>query len=170
MKLAVLRTRLLAAFDWAAARRDMCSRQRDDEPMFRSPLQLLHKPLEGSVASASFKKYATRWTMLAALSFAALIIGLDSTILNGALASFPGQLDAEGSTLQWIARAKAIAVWAGTTSEGMGLGPLAGGLLLVVTSLTTARQVVPRHALTRDLNMQNKAAHAAIPYVEPPTA
>jgi hypothetical protein len=72
MKLAALRTRLLVAFDWAAARRDMCSRQRDDEPMFRSPLQLLHKPLEGSVASACFKKCATQWkTMLAALSFAA---------------------------------------------------------------------------------------------------
>lgn len=65
----------------------------------------------------------------------------DSTILNGALLSFPGQLNAEGSTLQWIARAKAIAVWAGTTSEGMGLGPLAGGLLLVVTSLTSGSAV-----------------------------
>jgi hypothetical protein len=102
--------------------------------MFRNALQHLHKPLESSVASASFKKYATHWTMLALLSFAALIIGLDNTILNGAVLSLPGQLDAEGSTLQWIARAKSIAVWGGTASEGIGLSPLAGDLLIMVSS------------------------------------
>jgi hypothetical protein len=101
--------------------------------MFRKSLQHFHKPLKGSVLSASFEKYATQWTMLAVLSFAVLIIGLDSTILNGAVLSLPGQLDAEGSTLQWIARAKAIAGWTGTVTTGIGPGPLAGGLLFVVS-------------------------------------
>jgi hypothetical protein len=100
--------------------------------MFRNPLQHLHKPLQGSVVSASFTKYATPWTVLAVLSFAALIIGLDNTILNGAVLSFPGQLDAEGSTLQWIARAKAITGWSGTASQALGLAPLASGGLLFV--------------------------------------
>jgi hypothetical protein len=90
--------------------------------MFRSSLQPLHKPLKGSVLSA-----------FAVLSFAALIIGLDSTILNGAVLSLPGQLDAEGSTLQWITRAKAIAGLTGTAAKGIGLGPLAGSLLFMVS-------------------------------------
>ncbi len=100
--------------------------------MFRNALQHLHKPLQSSVVGASFKKHATGWTVLAVLSFAALIIGLDNTILNGAVLSFPGQLDAEGSTLQWIARAKAITGWSGTASEALGLAPLASGGLLFV--------------------------------------
>jgi hypothetical protein len=100
--------------------------------MFRNALQLLHKPLQGRVPSAFFKKHATPLTILAVLSFAALIIGLDNTILNGALLSFPGQLDAEGSTLQWIARAKAITGWSGTASQALGLAPLASGGLLIM--------------------------------------
>ena len=82
--------------------------------MFRNALQHLHKPLQGSVVSASFTKYATYWTVLAVLSFAGLIIGLDNTIMNGALLSLPGQLGAEDSSLQWIDRAKGIAVWTGS--------------------------------------------------------
>jgi hypothetical protein len=101
--------------------------------MFRNALQHLHKPLQRSVASASFTKYATYWTMLAVLSFAGLIIGLDNTIMDGALLSLPGQLDAEGSTLQWIDRAKGVASWTAAASEAMGVGPLAGGLLFVVS-------------------------------------
>jgi hypothetical protein len=100
--------------------------------MFRNALQLLHKPLHGSVVGAFFKKNATPLTVLAVLSFAALIIGLDNTILKGALLSFPGQLDAEGSTLQWIARAKAMTGWSGTASQALGLAPLASGSLLFV--------------------------------------
>ena len=100
--------------------------------MFRNALQHLHKPLQAGVESASFTKHATLWTALVVLSLAALIIGLDNTILNGALLSFPGQLDAEGSTLQWIARAKAITGWSGTASQALGLAPLASGSLLVV--------------------------------------
>jgi hypothetical protein len=103
--------------------------------MFRNALQHLHKPLQSSVLGAFFKKYATPLTVLAVLSFAALIIGLDNTILNGALLSFPGQLDAEGSTLQWIARAKAITGWSGTASQALGLAPLASGSLLFVVSI-----------------------------------
>ena len=45
--------------------------------MFRNALQNLHKPLQRSVVHASFTKYATYWTILAVLSFAGLIIGLD---------------------------------------------------------------------------------------------
>ncbi len=98
--------------------------------MFRTALQHLHQPLQGNVVGASFKKHTTQWTMLAVLSFAALIIGLDATILNGALLSFPGQLGTEGSTLQWITRAKAV--WSGTTSQALSVGPLASGGLLVI--------------------------------------
>jgi hypothetical protein len=112
--------------------------------MFRNALQHLQKPLQGSVVSVSFKKHAPQWTLLTVLSFAALIIGLDNTILNGALLSFPGQLGAEGSSLQWIARAKAIAVWSGTASEGLGLGPLAGGGLLIA-AWSGRRSLVKRH-------------------------
>jgi hypothetical protein len=101
--------------------------------MFRNALQHLHKPLQGSVLSASFTKYAPHWTMLGVLSLAGLIIGLDNTIMNGALLSLPGQLGSEGSTLQWLDRAKAIAIWTGAASETIGLGPLAGGLLFVVS-------------------------------------
>ena len=101
--------------------------------MFRNALQHLHKPLKDSVVSASFTKYATQWTVLAVLSFAGLIIGLDSMIMDGALLSFPGQLGAEGSTLQWVDRVKGIAVWTGAASRAIGLGPLAGSLLFVVS-------------------------------------
>ena len=102
--------------------------------MFRNALQHLHKPVESSVVRAAFKSFAPHWTMLAVLSFAVLIIVLDSTILNGAVLSLPGQLDAEGSALQWIARAKGIAVWGAAASEGIGLSPLAGDLLIMVSS------------------------------------
>jgi hypothetical protein len=101
--------------------------------MFRNALQHLRKQLRRSVVRASFTKYATQWTMLAGLSIVGLIIGLDNTLMNGALLSLPGQLGAEGSTLQWIDRAKGIAVWTGAASEAIGVGPLAGGLLFVVS-------------------------------------
>jgi len=101
--------------------------------MFRNALQHFHKPLQGSVASASFKNPASHWTTLAVLSFAALIIVLDNTLLNGALLSLPGQLGAEDSTLQWVDRAKGVAGWTAAASEAMGVGPLAGGLLFVVS-------------------------------------
>ena len=101
--------------------------------MLRNALQHLHKPLQGSVVSASFTKYATYWTMVAVVSFAGLIIGLDNTIMDGALLSLPGQLGSGASTLQWVDRAKGIAIWTGAASEAIGLGPLAGGLLFVVS-------------------------------------
>jgi hypothetical protein len=101
--------------------------------MFRNALQHLHKPLRSSVAGASFTKHATLWTALAVLSLAGLIIGLDNTIMNGALLSLPGQLGAEDSTIQWIDRAKGIAASAAAASQAIGLGPLAGGLLFVVS-------------------------------------
>ena len=90
--------------------------------MFRNALQHSRKPLK-----------ASHWTTLAVLSFAALIIVLDNTLLNGALLSFPGQLGAEDSTLQWFDRAKEVAGWTAAASTAMGLGPLAGGLLFVVS-------------------------------------
>jgi hypothetical protein len=95
--------------------------------MFRTALQHLH---------------TTHWTMLAVLSFAGLIIGLDNTILDVLLPSFPGQLGAEDSTLQWIDRAKGIAVWTQTAAMGIGFGPLAGGGLLLVVSTGTRRMIV----------------------------
>ena len=101
--------------------------------MFRNALQLLHKPLQAGVESASFTKYATYWTVLGVLSLAGLIIGLDNTLLNGALLSLPGQLGAEDSTLQWIDRVKGVAGWTAAASDAMGVGPLAGGLLFVVS-------------------------------------
>ena len=85
--------------------------------MFRNALQHSRKPLEA----------------LAVLSFAALIIVLDNTLLNGALLSLPGQLGAEDSTIQWFDRAKGVAGWTAAASEAMGVGPLAGGLLFVVS-------------------------------------
>ena len=100
--------------------------------MFRNALQNLHKPLQRSVVHASFTKYATYWTILAVLSVVGLIIGLD-TIVNGALLSLPGQLGAEGSTVQWIDRAQGIAVWTGAASEAIGHSPVAGGVLFVAS-------------------------------------
>ena len=101
--------------------------------MFRNALQHSRKPLEASVVSTSLKNHSGLWTTLAVLSFAALIIVLDNTLLNGALLSLPGQLGAEDSTLQWFDRAKGVAGWTAAASEAMGVGPLAGGLLLVVS-------------------------------------
>jgi hypothetical protein len=101
--------------------------------MFRNALQHSRKPLEARAVSASFTKHASHWTTLAVLSFAALIIVLDNMLLNGALLSLPGQLGAEDSTLQWFDRAKGIAGWTAAASEAMGVGPLAGGLLFVVS-------------------------------------
>jgi hypothetical protein len=101
--------------------------------MFRDALQHLHKSLQRSVLGASFTKYSTHWTAFAVLSFAGLVLGLDTTFTDGALLSFPGQLGAEGSTIQWMDRAKGIAVWTGAASEAIGVGPLAGGLLFVVS-------------------------------------
>ena len=92
--------------------------------MFRNALQLLHKPLQSSVESASFTKHAAHWTTLAVLSFAALIIVLDNTLLNGALLSLPCQLGAEDSMLQWFDRAKGVACWTAAASEAMGVSAL----------------------------------------------
>jgi hypothetical protein len=100
--------------------------------MFRNALQHLHKPLQRSVSSA-FKNHTGHWTTLAVLSFTALIIVLDHTLLNGALLSLPGQLGAEDSTLQWFDRAKGVADWTAAASKAMGVGPLAGGVLFVVS-------------------------------------
>ena len=100
--------------------------------MLRNALPHHHKPLHDTVLRAFFAKHATHSTILAVLALAGLLIGLDSTIMNGALLSLPGQLGAERSTLQWIDRAKQIAVWTGATSQTIGLRPLAGSLLLVV--------------------------------------
>jgi hypothetical protein len=101
--------------------------------MFRNALQHSRKPFETSVWSASFTKHASLWTTLAVLSFGALIIVLDNTLLNGALLSLPGQLGAEDSTLQWFDRAKGVAGLTAAASKAMGVGPLAGGLLFVVS-------------------------------------
>jgi hypothetical protein len=95
--------------------------------MFRNALRHLHKPLQGSV-SGIFTKH---WATFAVLSFAALLIVLDHTLLNGALLSLPGHLGAEDSTLQWFDRAKGVAGW--TAAAAMCVGPLAGGLLFVVS-------------------------------------
>ena len=100
--------------------------------MFRNALEHLDKPLQDSVVSACFTKYATQWTVLAVFLFAGLLIGLDEMLLNGALLSLPGQLGAEDSTLQWIDRVKGIAVWTGAASRAIGVGPVAGSLLFVV--------------------------------------
>jgi hypothetical protein len=100
--------------------------------MFRNALEHLHQPLQDSVVSAWFTKYATQWTVLAVFLFAGLLIGLDEMLLNGALLSLPGQLGAEDSTLQWIDRVKGIAVWTGAASRAIGVGPVAGSLLFVV--------------------------------------
>jgi len=100
--------------------------------MFRNALQPLRKQLRDSVVSASLRKYATQWTLLAVLLVAGLIIGLDELLVNGALLSLPGQLGCEDSTLQWIDRAKAIAVWTAAAPGAIGVGPLASSLLFVV--------------------------------------
>ena len=101
--------------------------------MFRNALQHSRKPLEAGAVSASFTKHASLWTTLAVLSFAALVMVLDNMLLNGALLSLPGQLGAEDSTLQWFDRAKGVAGWTAAASKAMGVGPLAGGLLFVVS-------------------------------------
>ena len=108
------------------------ARRRDDQPMFRNALEHLHQPLQDSVVSACFTRYATQWTVLAVFLFAGLLIGLDEMLMNGALLSLPGQLGAEDSTLQWIDRVKGIAVWTGAASRAIGVGPVAGSLLFVV--------------------------------------
>ena len=100
--------------------------------MFRNALEHLHQPLQDSVVSAWFTKYATQWTVLAVFLFAGLLIGLDEMLMNGTLLSLPGQLGAEDSTLQWIDRVKGIAVWTGAASRAIGVGPVAGSLLFVV--------------------------------------
>src|SRR3712207_1725601 len=46
--------------------------------------------------------YQRRWKTLAVLALSLLIIGLDNTILNVALPTLQEELDASGSTLQWI--------------------------------------------------------------------
>ncbi len=76
-----------------------------------------------------------RWKMLAVLSLALLVIGLDNTILNVALPSPQEELDASSSTLAGSSiissvfpreeRATAIGIWAAMASIGVGLGPLA---------------------------------------------
>jgi hypothetical protein len=90
--------------------------------MFRNALQHLHKPLQGSV-----------WTVLALVSLAGLIIGLDNTIMNDALLSLPGQLRAEDSTLQWIDRAKGISARRGQPHRRSVSAHSRGGLLFVVS-------------------------------------
>jgi hypothetical protein len=100
--------------------------------MLRKALPHHHQPLPDSLARAFFAKHATHSMILAVLALAGLLIGLDSTIMNGALLSLPGQLGTERSTLQWIDRAKEITGWTSATSQTIGLRPLAGSLLLVV--------------------------------------
>src|SRR6266540_2544002 len=92
-------------------------------------------------------QYARRWKTLGVLSLSLVIIGLDS--LAAPFAGSAGQLIAVRAamgvgaalimpaTLSIIAnlftgeeRRRAIAIWAALAAVGIGLGPLAGGLLL----------------------------------------
>jgi hypothetical protein len=102
--------------------------------MFRKPLSRLHESPVSDVVLASVSAVARRWPTLAFLSFALLIIGLDSTVMDYLLPSLPGQPDADGSALRWIERAKAVGDWSRTAAAGAGLGPVAGGVLLVVST------------------------------------
>ena len=87
--------------------------------MFGHLLNRHHEPRESRVVVASGRRYA-RWTAVAALSLALLIVGLDTTILNVAL-PLPDQLGAEGSALRWIERAEAIATWSWTATVEIAL-------------------------------------------------
>ena len=87
--------------------------------MFGHLLNRHHEPRESRVVVASSRRYA-RWTAVAALSLALLIVGLDTTILNVAL-PLPDQLGAEGSALRWIERAEAIATWSWTATVEIAL-------------------------------------------------
>ena len=87
--------------------------------MFGQLLNRLPKPREARVVSASSRRHV-RWTALAALSLVSLFVGLDITILNGAL-PLSDQLGAEGSALRWIDRAEAIATWSWTATVEIGL-------------------------------------------------
>ena len=87
--------------------------------MFGQLLNRLQTPRESRVVSASGRRHM-RWTALAALALVLLFVGLDATILNGAL-PLPDQLGAEGSALRWIDRAEAIASWSWAATVEIGL-------------------------------------------------
>ena len=77
---------------------------------------------------ASDRRHAL-WTALAALSLVVLFVGLHSMSLNVML-PLPDQLGAQGSALQWIDRAEAIATWSWTATVEIGL--VAGHLLTLI--------------------------------------
>ena len=87
--------------------------------MFAQLLNRLPAPRESRVVLASSRR-SVRWTALAVLSLALLIVAMDTTILNVAL-PLPDQLGAEGSALRWIERAEAIATWSWTATVEIGL-------------------------------------------------
>jgi uncharacterized membrane protein YhaH (DUF805 family) len=131
--------------------------------MFRNLLHRLPKSPARDVMFASFNGYARRWwTTLAFLALVLVIIGLDNMILDDVLPSLPDQLGAEDSTLRWIERAKAIAVWSQTAAMGIGIGPLAGGLLLVV-SIGTRRVATRDDAQVQPVPSRVRAAETVSP-------
>src|SRR5436189_8490 len=80
--------------------------------------------------------------VLVTLCVAALLISLDTTIVNVTLPTLVRDLHASNRQLQWIVdsynlvfaarseRAKAIGLWGAMTGVGVALGPICGGWLL----------------------------------------
>ena len=94
--------------------------------------------------NSSSTVHRRRWLTLAVLSASLLVIGLDNTILNVALPSIRGDLDASSSQLQWIVDAYML-VFAGLLLTAGSLGDrfgrkraLTAGLLVFGTGSALA--------------------------------
>ena len=111
-------------------------------------------------AAVTPEVHRRRWLILAVLSLALLVIGLDNTILNVALPTLQRDLDASNAELQWIVDAYTL-VFAGLILVGgvwgdkfgrrralfiglaiFGVASLWGALSGDATSLTAARALM----------------------------
>jgi EmrB/QacA subfamily drug resistance transporter len=76
-----------------------------------------------------------RWLALAALTLSVLIVGLDGTVINVALPTMAGQLQADSSQLQWISGGYLLALSVAMLPVGL-LGDRYGHKRLLLSGIT----------------------------------
>ena len=84
--------------------------------------------------SLDTRKYRLRWWTLLALSVSLIVIALDTTILNVAIPTLQGELNASASALQWIV-ASYVLVFAGLLLTMGSLGDRFGRRFLLQTGI-----------------------------------
>ena len=91
------------------------------------------------------------------------LIGVRALMGVGGALIMPATLSIISNVFPREERAKAIAVWAGTAAIGIGLGPLAGGLLLEWFDWSPSSSSTSRSRRSRSCSGSASCPRAAIP-------